>query len=438
METKPFSIQSPEAIAKEYGGNKQKIAQAMQMGIVDPTAGTLAGMFIDRMRAAAQQEQAPQQTVAQQVMAPQPPPPPPVPPAPPAGLGATPQAASMGPPPAMGQPSAPPPGMAEGGMVPSYMDGGMVPSYMGGGIADLPVPDDMFNESVSDNDIQQYAGGGIVAFAGGTPGEEIDEITVTAAGPESLYGNYRDPAKMRAAIDEQYKPERQYANALTELFKNVSSPEELKSRKKDDMWMALGQIGATMASTPGSFLQAAGAGINSALPGIAQATKERRADQRDAVKALAAQEGLSNREALEMAKLVQEGTNKYGEFNEKQLTRSQAERLAEIQEKGANNRTRISAAASMYGSDVAAGASRDVGGMALEREQLEQQGAALKLVYDQIGPGGALTFQYSQAVKAGTGKEFIAARVAELLGNSSGTSDIIMYDKNGNPVKKPT
>ena len=53
METKPFTMQSPEQIAKDYAGNKQKIAEAMQMGIVDPTAGTLAGMFIDRMRSAA-------------------------------------------------------------------------------------------------------------------------------------------------------------------------------------------------------------------------------------------------------------------------------------------------------------------------------------------------------------------------------------------------
>ena len=74
METKPFTMQSPEQIAKDYGGNKQKIAEAMQMGILDPTAGTLAGMFIDRMRSAAQTEAAPQQTVAEQVFAPPAPP----------------------------------------------------------------------------------------------------------------------------------------------------------------------------------------------------------------------------------------------------------------------------------------------------------------------------------------------------------------------------
>jgi hypothetical protein len=102
METKPYNLQSPEQIAKDYGGNKQKIAEAMQMGILDPTAGTLAGMFIDRMRSAAQAEQVPQQTVAQQVFAPPAPPmggigaPSPMPvQGAPAGLGATPEAAQM-------------------------------------------------------------------------------------------------------------------------------------------------------------------------------------------------------------------------------------------------------------------------------------------------------------------------------------------------------
>jgi hypothetical protein len=88
----------------EYGGNKQKIAQAAQMGMIDPTSAVLAGMFIDKMRIAQQEEMAPQSTVAQDVMtAPQ------------------------------------------------------MPTEAG--VAALPVPEDM----VAD----EYAGGGIVAFQGG-------------------------------------------------------------------------------------------------------------------------------------------------------------------------------------------------------------------------------------------------------------------------------
>lgn len=171
METKPYSIQSPEQIAKDYGGNKQKIAMAMQMGIVDPTAGTLAGMFIDRMRSAQMQEQAPQQTVAQQVFAPPAPPAPtggpqmppqgaPAPMGPSAGLGATPEAAMMQAPMPEMPPQEPPMGMAEGGL------------------ATLSVPDDMFDEP----DDGGYAGGGIVAFDN---------------------GGSIDPARLRAALRAQ-------------------------------------------------------------------------------------------------------------------------------------------------------------------------------------------------------------------------------------------
>lgn len=168
METKPYRLQSPEDIAKDYGGNKQKIAQAMQMGIVDPTAGVLAGMFIDRMRSAQTQEAAPPPTVAQQVMGGTPAPL--NPPSPTGGVGAP----SMAPPP-MGAPApAPMPDMgamqapmpAPQGAPMGMAEGGMVPPYMaGGGLSELPVPDGMFDEDRNGG----YAGGGVVAFAGGGP-----------------------------------------------------------------------------------------------------------------------------------------------------------------------------------------------------------------------------------------------------------------------------
>jgi hypothetical protein len=181
METKPFSMQSPEQIAKDYGGNKQKIAEAMQMGILDPTAGTLAGMFIDRMRSAAQTEAAPQQTVAEQVFAP------PAPPTgAPAGLGATPEAAAMPPMDAMPPMNAMPPqemGAPQMEMpaeeMPMMAEGGMVPPYMaGGGLSDVPLPDGMFDEPSNGGFGDGYAGGGMVAFA---PGGDVDAARLRRA-----------------------------------------------------------------------------------------------------------------------------------------------------------------------------------------------------------------------------------------------------------------
>jgi hypothetical protein len=128
METKPYSLQSPEQIAKDYGGNKQKIAQATQSGLLDPTAAVMAGMFIDRMRNAQTEEQAPVQTVAQDVLASQQPQQTQQPPMP----------QQMGMDPGMGgQPPMPP---------------------QGAGLEALPVPDQMFAGP-------SMASGGLVAFA---------------------------------------------------------------------------------------------------------------------------------------------------------------------------------------------------------------------------------------------------------------------------------
>jgi hypothetical protein len=179
METKPYRIQSPEDIAKDYGGNKQKIAEAMQLGIVDPTAGVLAGMFIDRMRSAQMQEMAPQQTVAQQVMGG---PPAQAPLAQTGGLGATaPAQPPMAPEGGIGAPAMQgeaPVGMAAGGFVPPYMKSS--------GIDELPIPDGMFDE----NRDGSYAGGGIVAFAQGDEAK-ANPLGWLYAPITSLYGTKR-------------------------------------------------------------------------------------------------------------------------------------------------------------------------------------------------------------------------------------------------------
>ena len=186
MSTKPFSLQSPEQIAKDYGGNKQKIASAAQMGLVDSTAAVLAGMFIDRMRSAQMQEQQPQQTVAQQVLSPQPqggPPPGPPQGGAPMGMAPPPQGGAP-----MGMAGAPPIGGMQHRLGMATQQGGMPvpppqgagPGFAEGGLASLPVPGGMFDEPANGgfNDgglAPNYAGGGIVAFADGGETEDSGE-----------------------------------------------------------------------------------------------------------------------------------------------------------------------------------------------------------------------------------------------------------------------
>ena len=453
METKPYNLQSPEQIAKDYGGNKQKIAEAMQMGILDPTAGTMAGMFIDRMRSAAQMEAAPQQTVAQQVMAPQQQMPPQgapqgatppgagaMPPAPPAGLGATPEAAAMAPQmPPMGAP--PPqgmPGMAEGGMVPPYASGG--------GLSDMPLPDGMFDEPSNGGFNDGYAGGGMVAFAGSglvkdknkgiaallaNPEEEEEEETIysspeevvaeqsgaiVASGekaptvnPLSMQGKAFAPspdilARFKQNVlgssdlaDELSPRATKRAQQLEALLDEEMSPEALKSRRKEDMWMALGQIGAKMATTPGSLLQAASAGIGEALPGIAASAKERRGAKRNLVKELLSEERLSNKELADRFNMsldmVVKGIVPLEEAFQDRNFRDRWEKLGrESQERIAN----INAAAGIQSQQISTSGQIQVGGMDLQA----RRGAFYSSTLDDFRKNAANDPDYLNIVKS--------------------------------------
>jgi len=278
METKPFSMQSPEAIAKEYSGNKQKIAQAMQMGIVDPTAGTLAGMFIDRMRSAQMQEQGQSQTVAQQVFAP---PQPQMPQgAPPPGAGAPPMGGMppappmggmppMGPPPAPPMGGMPPMGPPPGGPPPGPPMGGMPPmgpppgagapppmGLAGGGLAELPIPDAMFDEPTNGG----YANGGIVAFAEGdfvygdnglsledVPGYLADRNIIDFPILAEWYQARKQDKASRAGPQKAYDAA---VEARMDAEKNAPSPEGYVPFGKSVAGKALGAAGTLLGIGP--------------------------------------------------------------------------------------------------------------------------------------------------------------------------------------------
>jgi len=165
---KPMSLTTPESIAREYGGNKKKIAEAARMGLLDPTAAVMAGMFIDKMRAAAAAEQAQDTTVAQDILG--------------GGLGALPTPPQQQTPPMpaqtamqaqQAQPQAAP-------VRPELMQG----------VAALP----------ADN-IGEYAGGGIVAFADRGLVDE-DEIRRATAMHEYVKGRgYSNPEDFVVPVD---------------------------------------------------------------------------------------------------------------------------------------------------------------------------------------------------------------------------------------------
>ena len=190
-------------------------------------------------------------------------------------------------------------------------------------------------------------------------------------------------------------------------------------------------FGGNLASKSGPFLSAAGESLVATAPLLRESAKERRADQMDALKTMAAQEGLSNKEALDLYKLVQEGTNKYGEFDSARLTREQQARLAEIQEKGANARALMQFNASKYGSDK----QLEAAGLGLARENARITQLAVASVDKKLGAGGEYSVEYSNALnKPAYRQQKIADEVAMLGGDLVGGAGTLRYDANGKRI----
>ena len=288
-----YQVQDPKRLAALFGGDTQRIGAAMEAGAIDPVSGTLAGMYIKDMRNAQMAQQNAMPTIAQQVFAP------PAPPAPPMG--------GMGPPPGappMGGMGAPPMGAPPMGAPPMGM--------ADGGLAALPVPESMFDEPMDG----EYANGGIVSFAAGTPG------TVKAADDsKDMFGYSPDPMALVEEYRRLYKPKTEAAERARKLYEESMSEEALKQRLNEDRYLALAKGFFTMAGTPGSLFQSASAGAKAALPDLQESSKELRAEQREAIKQLALDEGASNAEARREADLYMQGKGKYAEFAQAEKTR---------------------------------------------------------------------------------------------------------------------
>jgi len=459
METKPYSLQAPEQIAKEYGGNKQKIAEAMQMGVLDPTAGTLAGMFIDRMRAAAQQEQAPTQTVAEQIFAPPAPmgmppqgglpvaPPPPMgmpPMGPPAGLGTTPEAAQM---PQMGMP---PQGMPPMDMPPPEQP----PMGMAeGGLATLPLPNAMFNEPNNGS----YAGGGIVSFAMGEEVEDedeeiirskgtttdiVDESAVEATGgigvskrkaappvvttlpgtdyavPSEMYGRSADPFANFDKFDEMAPRKTTRAEQLQAYLDAALDPATKKAKAKDDFMTAIGMMGAKMASTPGSLFQSFNAGAAEAIPQLSSTAAARNAAEREAINTLVAEERTGNTELQERANAAYEKSKDFGTFAEAMKDR---EFRTILEREGFNVRileARLNAGASIKNALTAAGASMYSSDRQIESDRFRFNTEVARNVGELTSKGGANYLPYRNAVNAGKGNQYLKD-LTEALGGGN-------------------
>lgn len=206
---KPMSLTSPESIAREYKGNKKEIANAARMGLIDPTAALMAGMFIDRMRSAASEEQKADTTIAQDVF----------------GIPTAPQPQQTAPQPQQTAPRPQPqmpqmPQMAQPQGIPGAQMAAAQPR-MAPGVEGLPT-----------GDVGNYAGGGIVAFAdrGLVDGDELENYMgqMYPGSTEEIFARYQNnPEYLNSVLEEEAAKKQRIEEARNynarinaEFFKN--------------------------------------------------------------------------------------------------------------------------------------------------------------------------------------------------------------------------
>jgi hypothetical protein len=196
-------------------------------------------------------------------------------------------------------------------------------------------------------------GAGLVApRAAGVPGVPgAAPVGAPGAPGSSYYGMSTDPKEQLAQLKELAGIDPAAAQELKDYYAKTASPEAMAAQKKQDMWSALAQIGFGMAgSNSPSFLQAAGQSASAAMPGMMQAAKDRRAAEREAMKARYDIQKGENQEKLAMATSARAGALEAGKGLDAKAAQEQnaaleregissRERIAILQENGANGRT---------------------------------------------------------------------------------------------------
>lgn len=339
------------------------------------------------------------------------------------------------------------------------------PGMAAGGLTTLPLPDAMFDEP----DVGGYASGGLVAFqTGGAVDDEYpsEDTVVTGRRPDApkpppenvmvpdlefpflseLGGYFSDLGSNARLFNQQSPRETQRAQEFASYLEGQLSPEARRERQREDMFMTLGQIGARMASTPGSLLQALGAGIGEAVPAAAAAARERRAEERQLRESLLGEERTGNREQMERFAVARDMLGNFNSLDEarknrsfENLYRSLDRRLqrelgfAEIA--AGNERARIGAGATLGSAEIS-------GRYGLMRENAALLNSIIGTARADIGVGGSQRIPYLQAVEAGTGREFFNNLVDDyrqqfgLIRSPTGTSSTptLQFDSQGNRI----
>lgn len=253
-----MSMMSPQEIASKYGGDKRRIAQAVQNGLLDPTAAAMAGMLIDRIRAAAAQEQQPQTTVAEDTL---------------------------------------------GGRPMPYER----PEVPSGGVAALPVDESMYD----------MAGGGIVAFAG-EDGSEVDLNAITSQiNQDSGRGMEGNLGRAREYVDlvRQLRGDVNRGPEYDEAKKFYEGARERGIKAAEKQRAVTGLLAASkLLSGRGNFGKILGETGAVAAPGLQKAIEMETAAEEAGLKGRL---GLAEKARVEELEAIKGGMDLYGKEQER-------------------------------------------------------------------------------------------------------------------------
>jgi hypothetical protein len=324
----------------------------------------------------------------------------------------------------------------------------------------------MFDEPNNGGYDDTFANGGIVAFAMGKEVEEEDpedqfatppsrigpngEIIVDATTnkpvemsyfpttpdfktPRNISGYSGDLVSNLDRYNEAAPRKTERAEQFAKYLDEMRSPETQKARRKEDMWLALGQIGAKMASTPGSLLQAASAGIGEALPGVAANAKERRAEQRAVMKALVDEERTGNKEITDRADKALDMLAKYGTLADAMKQRSFQNLWENMGSADRRYVAQVSAASAIQSQQISTAGQIRVGGMDLEA----RRGAFFTDVLGSFTKNAATDPDYLKAVQTGgitAGQRYLYDEAEKVTRKAYGGGNL-KFDREGNPIQ---
>jgi hypothetical protein len=188
---------------------------------------------------------------------------------------------------------------------------------------------------------------------------------------------FNDPEKLKADYFMGGQPKREASDRFRQFYTRELSEENQKERRDNDLPLVGLGLASALLTTPGGIGAGIGKGLENITPILRESAKERRAEQREAIKQLALDEGASNAEARDIGKMVMDGRLKATDIGQT---------IAQIRSREKTNEADIKSREKISGAEIAA--QRAIAGMKQPNESFDETALRI-LMMDPSKPGVA-------------------------------------------------